>query len=272
MKNPRLFIIILIFIFSCHNSVNESEVNHFNNDNLVSMINFSVVKQYKHDNTLFTEGFVFHNNKLYESTGAPEELPQTKTLIGVSDLNTGKFKKVIELDKRKYFGEGIVFLKSKLYQLTYKNKICFVYDTLNYKISNQFKYNNIEGWGLTSDGTNIIMSDGTSTITYLNPNDFKVVKSLKVTENGEACKNINELEFIHGYIYANVWQTNFIVKINPANGNVLGKLDLSDLYTEAKMNNPNCDVLNGIAYDSVTNKIYVTGKLWNNIYQIDFEF
>ena len=234
------------------------------------VINYSVINSFPHNDSLFTEGFLLHNGQLFESTGSPDDLSQTKSLIGVDDLSTGKFYKKIELDKSKYFGEGISFFKNKLYQLTYKNHLCFVYDAKTFKLLDSLQYNNAEGWSLTDDKTDLIMSDGTDKLTFLNPENFKPVKTLAVTENEEPLDSLNELEYINGYIYANVWQTNFIVKIDTLNGKVVGKLDMSSLVLEAKNKNPAADVLNGIAYDSSADKIYVTGKLWDNIYQVNF--
>ncbi len=145
-----------------------------------------------------------------------------------------------------------------------------MYDAKTFKLLDSLHYNNAEGWSLTNDKTDLIMSDGTDKLTFLNPDNFKPVKALAVTENEEPLNNLNELEYINGYIYANVWETNFIVKIDTLNGKVVGKIDMSSLQLEAKSRNPAADVLNGIAYDSSTDKIYVTGKLWANIYQINF--
>jgi len=233
-------------------------------------INYTVTKEFPHDTSLFTEGFLFHNGALYESTGSPPELPFAKSLIVIDDLSTGNFDKKIELDKSKYFGEGIVFLNGKLFQLTYKNQIGFIYDAKTFKQIGNFKYLNTEGWSLTTDGKNLIMSDGTDKLTFLSPESLTPIKVLSVTDSNFPLTNINELEFIKGFIYANVWQTNSVVKIDTSNGKVVGKLDLSSLVFEAKNKNPNADVLNGIAYDSITGKIYVTGKLWANIYEINF--
>jgi glutaminyl-peptide cyclotransferase len=233
-------------------------------------ISYAVTNYFPHDTTLFTEGLLFHDGQLFESAGSPEELPQTKSVIGISDLKTGKFSPKVEIDKRKYFGEGIVFLNNKLYQLTYKNQVGFIYDAKTFKEIGQFKYANKEGWSLTTDGVNLIMSDGSSKLTYLDPVKLTPTKTLSVKENGQPLDNLNELEFIKGFIYANIWMTDFIVKIDPSNGYVVGKFDLSSLARDEKKINPNADVLNGIAYDSITDKVYITGKLWANIYQIQF--
>lgn len=236
----------------------------------VPAIMYSVVKKYPHDVNAFTEGFLFHDNKLFESTGDVEYLPQTRSTIGIVDLVTGKLDVKAEIDKEKYFGEGIVFIKDKIYQLTYTTQVGFIYDAKTYQKVGQFNYQNKQGWGLTTDGTNLVMSDGTNYLTYLDPKDFHIVKVLGVTENDYALDYLNELEYIKGYIYANVWMKNVIVKIDPASGEVIGKLDLTTLSDESKKNSPGSMEMNGIAYDSIADKILVTGKMWPEIYEIKF--
>lgn len=233
-------------------------------------IKFSVEKQYPHDITSFTEGFLFHEGKLFESTGATDNLPQTRSLFGIVDLKTGKIDVKAELDRNIYFGEGIVFLNNKIFQLTYKNQIAFVYDGKTYKNIGKFNYTNREGWGLTTDGKSLIMSDGTSYLTFLNPESFAVEKVLDVAENDYVLENLNELEYINGFIYANIWTTNTIVKIDPATGDVVGKMDLSSLSLESKTRHPGSLEMNGIAYDPDSGKILVTGKMWPTIYEIKF--
>jgi glutamine cyclotransferase len=233
-------------------------------------IKFTVEKQYPHDINSFTEGFLFHDGKLFESTGATENLPQTRSLFGIVDLKTGKIDVKAELDRNIYFGEGIVILKDKVFQVTYKNQMGFIYDAKTFKNIGKFNYTNKEGWCLTTDGNSIIMSDGTSYITYLDPTSFAVTKVLDVAENNYVLVNINELEYIKGFIYANIWMTNTIVKIDPNTGDVVGKMDLTSIAEECKTKNPGAAEMNGIAYDSISNKILVTGKLWPTIYEIKF--
>lgn len=270
MKQTLLSAFFIILLNSCTDSSTNSGSETSESTPGAPDISYAVTHYFAHDTSLFTEGFLFHNGKLFESTGSPEELPHTKSVIGISDLTTGKFNPKIEIDRNKYFGEGIVFLNNKLYQLTYKNQIGFIYDAKTFKEIGQFKYSNAEGWSLTTDGTNIIMSDGTSSLTYLDPGRFTPIKRLQVTEKGYLIDKLNELEFIKGFVYANIWMSDIIVKIDPSSGDVVGKIDLSSLTNEAKRINPNADILNGIAYDSTGDKIYVTGKLWANIYQIQF--
>lgn len=236
----------------------------------VPVINYAVTKFFPHDTKLYTEGLLVHEGKLFESTGSPDELPQTKSLIGIIDLSTGKMDVKVEIEQKKYFGEGIVILNNKLYQLTYTSQVGFIYDLSSFKRIGQFNYANKQGWSLTTNGKEIIMSDGTYKLTYLDTASLKPVRTLAVTENGIPLAQLNELEYIKGFIYANVFMTSGIVKIDPSNGKVVGRLDFTSLEFEAKNKNPDADVLNGIAYDSTTDKIYVTGKLWPNIYQIEF--
>lgn len=277
----RYFIIIRISVFfqllalaatilSCNADTMYNEKNEDRISNSPSLIPFALISKFSHDVTAFTEGFTFENGVLYESTGSPNELPQTKSIVGVVNLSNGKIDTKIELNKEKYFGEGISFLKDKLYQLTYLNNICFVYDSKSFKKIAEHRFLNKEGWGLTTDGKNLIMSDGTNKLTYIDPTNFKPIKTMQIFESGIARDSLNELEYINGYIYANVWMNNYICKIDTSTGNVVGKIDLNSIALYEKLTNKNCDVLNGIAYDSSKNKIYVTGKLWKNIYQIDF--
>lgn len=261
---------ILLLLQSCSDDPNETGQTTVAPAPAIPVINYAVVKNFPHDITAFTEGLLVHNGQLFESTGSPEGMDQTRSLIGITDLTTGKIDTKIELDRDQYFGEGITILKDKLYQLTYKNQVCFVYDAKSFKPIGRFNYPNKEGWSLTTNGTDLIMSDGTDKLTIINPADFKVIRQLAVTENGNQRDSLNELEYINGFIYANIWLNNHIVKIDPANGKVVGKLDLSSLCYEAQSKHRDANTLNGIAWDSAANKIYVTGKLWPNIYEINF--
>jgi len=213
---------------------------------------------------------LFHDNKLFESTGDVDYLPQTRSTFGIADLETGKLEVKVEIDKTTYFGEGIVALNDKIYQVTLQNQVGFVYDAKTFKKIGQFNFQNKEGWGLTTDGKSLIMSDGTFNLTYFNPDDFKVEKTVAVTEQGFGLDRLNELEFIKGFIYANVWMTNYIVKIDPETGEVVGKIDLDDLNVKTKEQNRRSLEMNGIAYDPASDRILVTGKLWPNLFEISF--
>ncbi len=273
MKTSKfLFFAFCVFVFGCgpdkrtNNTVELPTVEEVK----VPEIKFTIQNQFPHDVNSFTEGFLFHNNMLFESTGASDGLPQTRSLFGAVNLKTGVIDVKAELDRNIYFGEGIVFLNDKFFQLTYKNQTGFVYDSKTFKNVGKFTYANREGWGLTTDGKNLIMSDGTSYLTYLDPVSFTVTKTLDVAESGRVLEHLNELEYINGFIYANVWMTTYIVKIDPKSGDVVGKLDLSSLLYESKTKNPSALETNGIAYDSINKRILVTGKLWPTIYEIKF--
>ena len=267
----RLLILIILTGISvaCSNS-SHSTKKSIKSNNPIHVINFKVINTYPHSKESYTEGFLFYNNQLFESTGSPEEFPEARSVFGIVDLNTGKIDIKAELDRNNYFGEGIVILNGKIFQLTYKNQTGFIYDLKSYKQTGSFRYSNKEGWGLTTDGKNIIMSDGTSIITYLDPDSMKVVKTLNVTFNGSSALYINELEFIDGYLYANIWTTNNIAKIDPSTGAIVGIIDLSSLFYEAKKSYTLSEATNGIAYDSSRDRIFVTGKFWPTIYQIKF--
>jgi glutamine cyclotransferase len=262
-------LLITLFLTGCNGGREDSKKSNVV-EVVIPTIDFQNVKSYPHDTNSFTEGFLVNNGNLYESTGATKELPQTKSLFGVVNLKTGKIDKKVELDRGKYFGEGITFLNGKVYQLTYTTKIGFIYDAKTFKKIKDFTFPSKEGWGLTTDGTNLIMSDGTNVLTYLDPNTLQAIKTVQVTENSYAKDYLNELEYIKGYIYANIWGTNTIVKINPTDGKIIGMLDLTSLAEDAKRLHSGSLEMNGIAYDSVTDQIFVTGKMWPKIYEIKF--
>lgn len=229
-------------------------------------LSFHVLNQFPHDTAAFTEGFTFYNGQLYESTGAPDSPTNSGTWIGAIDLKTGKVDKKVDLGKT-WFGEGIVFLNDKVYQLTYQTKKGFVYDAKTFKKLRDFTYGS-EGWGLTHDGQNLIMSTGTSNLYYLTPDSLSFVKMLAVQDNNGYAANLNELEYINGFIYANQWLTSNILKIDPATGYIVGKFDMSRQLAEIKSKFPGAQEMNGIAYDSTTQKTYITGKKWPVIYEI----
>lgn len=231
----------------------------------------SIVAKYPHDTTAFTEGFLFHNGKLFESTGSTEYYPYGKSSFGILDLEKGKLDIKSELDKKVYFGEGIVILNEKIYQLTYTTQIGFVYDLKTFKKIDQFHYANKEGWGLTTNGKELIYSDGTFNLTFMNPETFQVTKTLAVKENGYGLDNINELEYINGFIYANVWMSNYIAKIDAQTGKVVAKLNLNPLLAEVKATHPSSLEMNGIAYDSISKRFLVTGKFWPTVFEIKFD-
>jgi len=269
-RSASLFSLVAL-LFSCE-SLPEKTTSTAKTESIqeAAPIYYSVRASYPHSILSFTEGLYVQDGKIYEGTGSPQNMPETRSLIGILDLKTGELDVKTELDRNKYFGEGIVQLNGKIYQLTWDTKIGFVYDATTFNKLGDFTFPSREGWGMTTDSTHLIMSDGTNQITYLDPVTFKAVKTLSVTENGSSRDKLNELEYINGFLYANVWTTHMIVKIDPSNGKIVGKMDISSLAYEAKNINPKSLETNGIAYDAAADKIYVTGKMWPKIYEISF--
>ena len=266
----RIFALLLtsVVFVSCtnENKPKENQKPVASEEEDIPEIVYSLVKTFPHDTTSYTQGFLVYNKQLFESTGSPEYMTLTRSVMGILDSITGKINIKAELDRKKHFGEGIAILNNKIYQLTWKNQSGFTYDAKTFKPLSEFTFESKEGWGLTTDGTNLIMSDGTNTLSYLDPTTLKVIKKVETPYI-----NLNELEFIKGYIYANVYQKDFIVKIDPANGKVLGIVNLSSLAEKALSKSKGSEVLNGIAYDAASDRIFVTGKLWPQLYEIKFE-
>ncbi|WP_018466872.1 glutaminyl-peptide cyclotransferase [Calidithermus timidus] len=224
----------------------------------VPVYGFKLLKMYPHDPTAFTQGLIYHDGFLYEGTGL-----NGRSEIRKVDLQTGKVLQRQPLPSE-YFGEGITLFEGKIYQLTWTSKKGFIYDLATFKQTGTFSYAT-EGWGLTHDGHQLIMSDGTDRLFFLDPKTLKPVRTVKVTAGGEPVVRLNELEYIQGLIYANVWQTNRIAIIDPKDGHVEAWIDLSRLA----MLITKADVLNGIAYDEQGKRLFVTGKLWPYLFEIE---
>jgi glutaminyl-peptide cyclotransferase len=251
---PLLFCCLLLVVacFSCR--VEKTQV---------ASIPYTLLREVPHNDEAYTQGLVIANGKVYESTG------RTNSWIAEVDLETGMHTKKVVLDKP-YFGEGIAILNGKVYQLTWQNKRGFVYDLASFTQVDEFAYP-FEGWGITTDGRHLLISDGTDTIHYLDTLTMSVVKTLSVKERQAKVSNLNELEWIEGYLYANQWKSNYIFKIDPRNGQVLGKLDFDSLATHIEKEYSKAGVLNGIAYNPITKEILVTGKYWPKAYLIKLE-
>lgn len=264
MKKQYGFLLsLLIFsIIGCNNSTSTDTPSEAKNSVPISAP--SIVSTLPHDTSYFTEGLEFYDSSLLESTGqyGPSKLLQL-------DPKSGKVLKEVKLGD-KYFGEGITVLHDTLYQLTYKEKVVFVYDAKTFKKIKELPFDGAEGWGMTNDGKNIIVSTGSSNLYYYEPGTFKLLKTVAVTENGTPVPNVNELEYVDGYVYANQWQYDYIVKIDPSNGNVVAKYDLGGLHESVSRLDANAEVLNGIAYNHATKKFYVTGKNWPQMFEIQF--
>jgi glutamine cyclotransferase len=219
-----------------------------------------VVHTYPHDPGAFTEGLFYEDGFLYESTGL-----EGHSSIRKVDLDTGRVVQARDLSSR-YFGEGIVAWKDRLIQVTWQTGIGFVYDLTTFQTLANFRYPG-EGWALTHDAARLIMSDGTPTIRFLDPDTFGEIGRVAVTADGEPVPNLNELEWVKGRIYANIWLTNRIAIIDPKNGRVAGWIDLGSLASGVGAQDPDA-VLNGIAYDAAHDRLFVTGKLWPALYEI----
>jgi glutamine cyclotransferase len=222
---------------------------------------YTVVKSYPHDTGAFTEGLFFHQGYLYESTGL-----EGGSSVRKVELETGKVVGGVTLP-REIFGEGIVDWNDKIIGLTWKNQIGYVLDMDGFAFKGRFNYPG-EGWALTRDDTQIYMSDGTSELRVLDPNTLTEKRRIRVTAEGKPVDQLNELEWVEGEIYANIWQTDRIARIDPKTGKVTAWIDLKGLLSAADRKGRQVDVLNGIAYDAATKRLWVTGKMWPKLYEI----
>ncbi|MGB8130798.1 MAG: glutaminyl-peptide cyclotransferase [Candidatus Angelobacter sp.] len=221
---------------------------------------FKIVRDYPHDPAAFTQGLVYHNGFLYEGTGLNGQSQLRKVR-----LETGEVVEHVDLSSD-YFGEGIAIVKNKVIQLTWQSHIGFVYGLSDFKLLRQFSYHG-EGWGLASRGNEIFMSDGTAEIRVLDATTLKEKRRFTVRDGAAPIDQLNELEFVEGELFANIWQTDRIARISPQSGKVLGWIDLSGLLSPIYRRRDGA-VLNGIAYDSMHKRLFVTGKLWPKIFEI----
>lgn len=220
---------------------------------------YTVVKAFPHDPTAFTQGLQFVDGIFYEGTGLNGQSTIRKVRI-----DTGEVLERRSLGQE-HFGEGIVLFNKTLYQLTWQSGLAFVYDGASFRFQKNFTYKG-EGWGLTHDGTNLIMSDGTDELRFLDPATFRERRRIRVTAVGKPVKELNELEFVKGEVFANVWQTDYIARIDPKSGTVTGWIDMRGLLSPRER--AATDVLNGIAYDAAGDRLFVTGKLWPKLFEI----
>ena len=222
---------------------------------------YKVINAYPHNPDAFTQGLVLHNGLLYEGTGQ-----RGQSSVRIVEPETGEITRIHHMPPE-YFGEGIAVFGDRIIQVTWQSRVGFVYDIHSLEVLDTFSIST-EGWGLTSDGVSLILSDGTPTLHFLDPETFEETRTVEVHEGDEAVELINELEYIDGEIYANIWTTDLIARIDPLSGSVNGWLDLSGLrdYIDE---DTSIDVLNGIAYDDETGHIFVTGKLWPLLFEIE---
>jgi len=265
-KNCRLTIVVLtalLFVIptdGCRKEAPVAPEPTFSPVPGTPVYTYAVVNSWPHDRSAFTQGLVYFNGVILESAG----------LYGHSnlrrmELDTGRVLQQVAVPPE-IFAEGLALLNDKLYQLTWRNQKGFVYDRKTFQLEKEFSYQG-EGWGLTTDGQSLILSDGTDRIRFLDPATFAVNRSISVSDHDRPVPLLNELEYVKGEIFANVWQTDFIVRVNPTNGVVTGWIDLGGLLSPADRD-ATTDVLNGIAYDAAGDRLFVTGKRWPKLFEV----
>jgi glutamine cyclotransferase len=228
-------------------------------------ITLNIIGIYPHDTSAYTQGLEIYNGKLYEGTGDYET-----SSLRVTDIKTGKVEHKHIMGTGKIFGEGITIFNNKIYQLTWQSHVVNVYNLDNIDKPIQTFNWPYEGWGITHSDKELIISDGSANLYFVNPADFRVRTTMQVTDNTGPVTNLNELEMINGFVFANVYTMDFIVKVDPASGHVVGRIDLpglKDQYFKNQVVAERTDVLNGIAYDSISKKVYITGKRWPKMFE-----
>jgi glutamine cyclotransferase len=258
---------ITLLLFSCNtNSPNDNDNDTATSNNTIAPpanINYNIVATYPHDTSSYTQGLIWKDNALYEGTG----LEGHSKLMKI-DIKNGKPIESVSLDPSE-FGEGITLLNNKIYQLTWQNHKVYVYDAKTLKKIKELSWEH-DGWGLTNNGTDLIVSTGESNLYFVDPESFKIKKVVGVSDNNGPVGNINELEYVNGVVYANIYLSDYIIKIDPSTGHILGKIDLGGLLAKAgkNVNTEEGYVLNGIAYDSTKNAMYITGKKWPLLFEM----
>ncbi|MCX7736634.1 MAG: glutaminyl-peptide cyclotransferase [Candidatus Kapabacteria bacterium] len=243
---------------------NSTVVKNTEEKSSIERFSINIINKFPHDENAFTQGLFYYKGYLFESTGQKGFSSLRKV-----EIETGKILKKIDLDPE-IFAEGAALVGNKIFQISWLNKKCFVYDLNSFNLIKTFEYQG-EGWGLTYTGNELVMSDGTNMLRFLDPNNFQTTRLLAVTDdNFNPVHYLNELEFIDGEIWANVWQSDNIVKIDTSTGKIKGIIDCSILRTQIKYNTKT-DVLNGIAYDSENKRIFLTGKNWNLLFQVELK-
>ena len=269
MKKIAAAVVLFFFVActSCNNNPPETTSAEDTNNPPPPAIGYRMVKEYPHDTSNFTEGLIWRNDTIYESTGNEGESRLVRT-----NLNTGKEESSVHLPATD-FGEGIAIIGDKIYQLTWQNHKAYVYSLATFKKLNEFTFP-YEGWGMTTDGKQLIISTGSSNLYFLNPDNFQLKSTLGITDNYGPVSSINELEYVNGFVYANVWHEKKIIKIDLQSGKVAGVINIGDIMAQAgkkidETQPGNTEkVLNGIAYDSAKNSFLITGKNWPSLFEI----
>lgn len=269
MKGAMMGLVVLFGLYACQMASNSAPPHQESDASTPPpttaaeleppVYRYRIVNTFPHDRNAFTQGLEFHNGYLYESTGLNGQSSLRKV-----ELRTGRVLQIHRLPQE-YFAEGITLFGNRIYQLTWQNGVCFVYNLNNFRQETQFRYYG-EGWGLTNDGKYLIMSDGSETITFRDPETFAEVRKITVRAQGKPVKNLNELEYIDGEIWANIWYSDMIARIDPQTGIVKAWVDMEGLPVP---NRGSEEVLNGIAYDRQNKRIFVTGKNWSKLFEIE---
>jgi glutaminyl-peptide cyclotransferase len=251
---------LALLSFQCQAGANGDRPANTPTPAVVPKYGYQIVNIWPHDSNAFTQGLILVDGKLLESTGQ-----EGHSSLRSVELETGKILKKVAVPEP-YFAEGIAVLNGKVYQLTWQHQLGFIYDSQTFEKVGQFNYNG-EGWGLTTDGKSLILSDGSNRLRFIDPSNFQVTKTITVLDGKTPVNQLNELEFVQGEIYANIWHNDKIAIIDPQSGHVNSWLDLTGLISKEEVQDPEA-VLNGIAYDQANNKLFVTGKLWPSLFEI----
>lgn len=270
---PLYYSLIIIVLASCNTVEGPQTPSQPSEPQRVDppLITFSVVATHAHDTSFFTEGLEFLNGKLLESSGGNNEDSPYPSALGIADLKKGEVSRKVELDRSKYFGEGITVFGKQLYMLTWRGGTGFIFDANTFSKIREFRIPSPEGWGLTHDSSSLIMSDGSNSLYQLDPNTLQVKNIIGVLDNGGPVSNINELEYVNGFVYANQWLSPYIYKIEWPSGKVVGRIDFSRYSQEIEDKYPNAREMNGIAFNPASGNFYVTGKKWPLIYEIKLQ-
>jgi glutamine cyclotransferase len=258
-----LMVGLALFCLQCQPNSNTSSTNKAPTPQAsgpVPKYGYQIVNIWPHDSNAFTQGLILMDGKLLESTGQ-----EGFSSLRQVDLESGRVLKKVDVPVP-YFAEGLAALNGKLYQLTWQHNIGFIYDAQTFDHLGDFNYQG-EGWGLATDGQSLILSDGSNRLRFIDPNGFRVTRTITVTDGNQPVRELNELEYVNGEIYANIWHDNRIAMIDPQSGHVNAWIDLTGLMPESELQDPEA-VLNGIAYDQASDKLIVTGKLWPRVFEI----
>jgi glutamine cyclotransferase len=261
MARLLLLVLLAAALTAGSASADKVDIDSFTSSS-IKTYSYKIINSYPHDPNAFTQGLEYDDGLLYEGTGGYGQSSLRRV-----DIQTGRVVDIVRLEDE-FFAEGIAIWKDRIIQLTWRSYQGFVWDKENLTQTGSFSYRR-EGWGITSDATRLIMSDGSDALYFLDPSDYSLQGSIRVTADGEPVKGLNELEYINDMIYANLWPSTWIAIISPDTGEVTGRIDLSGIMDEGGIPKRRVDVLNGIAYDPSEGRLFVTGKLWPSLFEIE---